>query len=177
MLGAKLMKLRRKHGMSQQDVAAALSVSRQTISNWESDASAPDISKAKELAALYRISLSDLVDVEIDVASTKSDIYDEGGHREVDLHVLKSIKGKKCQVVLSPGFWISGSPKCVDVLEVSTDWLRVAYDRMFKGRVTELVDMGSVVGLQLTESSSTSEGAQQNVQQREVENNGCKRVD
>ena len=35
-LEEKLSKLRRKQGLSQQEVADALGVSRQTISNWES---------------------------------------------------------------------------------------------------------------------------------------------
>lgn len=36
MLGHNLMELRKKHGYSQQEIADMLSVSRQTISNWES---------------------------------------------------------------------------------------------------------------------------------------------
>ena len=34
MLGEKLMRLRKKHGYSQQEVADLISVTRQTISNW-----------------------------------------------------------------------------------------------------------------------------------------------
>ena len=34
MVGEKLMKLRKKRGLSQQEVAAALGVTRQTVSNW-----------------------------------------------------------------------------------------------------------------------------------------------
>ncbi len=37
MVGEKLMKLRKKRGMSQQEVASALGVTRQTVSNWECD--------------------------------------------------------------------------------------------------------------------------------------------
>lgn len=39
MLGEKLMRLRKKQGYSQQEVADKLSVSRQTISNWECEVS------------------------------------------------------------------------------------------------------------------------------------------
>lgn len=35
MLSDKLMRLRKKQGLSQQEVAASLGVSRQTVSNWE----------------------------------------------------------------------------------------------------------------------------------------------
>ena len=41
MLGEKLMRLRKKHGYSQQEVADLISVTRQTISNWESDQGIP----------------------------------------------------------------------------------------------------------------------------------------
>ena len=44
MVGEKLMKLRKKRGMSQQEVASALGVTRQTVSNWECDQGAPSIS-------------------------------------------------------------------------------------------------------------------------------------
>lgn len=37
MLGEKLMKLRKKQGMSQQEVASELGVTRQTVSNWETE--------------------------------------------------------------------------------------------------------------------------------------------
>ena len=46
MLGEKLMILRKKFGYSQQDVADKLSVTRQTISNWECGQGAPALDKA-----------------------------------------------------------------------------------------------------------------------------------
>ena len=61
MLGDKLMELRKKHGYSQQEIADMLSVSRQTISNWESGQGAPALDKACELARIYKISLDELV--------------------------------------------------------------------------------------------------------------------
>ena len=70
MVGEKLMKLRKKRGMSQQQVATALGVTRQTVSNWECDQGAPALDKASELARLYGVSLDDLVadDVEVVMA-------------------------------------------------------------------------------------------------------------
>ncbi|WP_439653131.1 helix-turn-helix transcriptional regulator [Raoultibacter phocaeensis] len=147
MLGEKLMKLRRKSGMSQQDVAIALSVSRQTISNWESGSSAPDIGKAIDLAALYRISLDDLVNDEIDVTIAE----DSGSDGEIDTHVLKSLEGSQCRIALTSGLLMadSGFDGVVRVLDADTDWVRVEYDRPRKGRVVELVDMSSIAGFQI----------------------------
>lgn len=41
MISDKLFALRRRAGMSQQEVAAAIGVSRQTVSNWEQNQGAP----------------------------------------------------------------------------------------------------------------------------------------
>ena len=65
MLGDKLMEVRKKHGYSQQEIADMLSVSRQTISNWESGQGAPALDKACELARIYKISLDELVGNEV----------------------------------------------------------------------------------------------------------------
>ena len=65
MLGDRLMELRKKHGYSQQEIADILSVSRQTISNWESGQGAPALDKACELARIYKISLDELVGNEV----------------------------------------------------------------------------------------------------------------
>ena len=66
-LGNHLYNARNKCGLSQEDVAAKLGVSRQTISKWEVDETLPDIRQAKRLAVLYHLSLDELVDFDIDV--------------------------------------------------------------------------------------------------------------
>ncbi|HEX9062047.1 MAG TPA: helix-turn-helix transcriptional regulator, partial [Clostridia bacterium] len=49
-LGEKLLDLRKKAGLSQEDVAEKLGVSRQTVSKWESDQTVPELIKAKLLS-------------------------------------------------------------------------------------------------------------------------------
>lgn len=66
-LGNHLYSARKKSGLSQEDVAAKLGVSRQTISKWELDETLPDIRQAKRLAVLYHLSLDELIDFDIDV--------------------------------------------------------------------------------------------------------------
>ncbi len=66
-LGNHLYNARKKSGLSQEDVAAKLGVSRQTISKWELDETLPDIRQAKRLAILYHLSLDELIDFDIDV--------------------------------------------------------------------------------------------------------------
>lgn len=46
MISDKLLALRRSVGMSQQEVAAAIGVTRQTISNWELGQGSPGVRRA-----------------------------------------------------------------------------------------------------------------------------------
>lgn len=66
-LGNSLFHARKKCGLSQEDVAEKLGVSRQTVSKWETDETVPDIRQAKKLSVLYHISLDDLIDFDIDM--------------------------------------------------------------------------------------------------------------
>ena len=66
-LGNHLYNARKKSGLSQEDVAAKLGVSRHAISKWELDETLPDIRQAKRLAVLYHLSLDELIDFDIDV--------------------------------------------------------------------------------------------------------------
>jgi transcriptional regulator with XRE-family HTH domain len=60
-LGEKLLDLRKKAGLSQEEVADKLGVSRQTVSKWETDQTVPELIKAKLLCQLYNISYDYLI--------------------------------------------------------------------------------------------------------------------
>ena len=66
-LGNNLFNARKKKGLSQEEVAGKLGVSRQTISKWETDETLPDIRQSKRLAVLYGLSLDELIEFDIDV--------------------------------------------------------------------------------------------------------------
>ena len=54
-LGNNLFTARKKSGLSQEDVAEKLGVSRQTVSKWETDETVPDIRQSKKMAVLYNM--------------------------------------------------------------------------------------------------------------------------
>lgn len=56
-----LYEIRKRCGMSQEEVATYLNVSRQTISNWELSFSIPDLYQAKKLAKLFQVSMEELI--------------------------------------------------------------------------------------------------------------------
>ena len=66
-LGNNLFNARKKRGLSQEEVAEKLGVSRQTISKWELDETLPDIRQSKKLATLYSLSLDELIEFDIDL--------------------------------------------------------------------------------------------------------------
>lgn len=59
-LGENMQRLRKEKGLSQEDVARALFVSRQTISKWETDKAEPGVDNLKALADLYEVTLDQL---------------------------------------------------------------------------------------------------------------------
>lgn len=64
-LGNKLFNLRKQNKLTQELVAEQLSVTRQTVSNWESGATKPDIEQIKDLSRLYKLSVDELIDNDV----------------------------------------------------------------------------------------------------------------
>lgn len=60
-IGQKLKDARIRSGLTQENVAESIDVSRQTIYNWENEKSYPDIMSVIKLSDLYSISLDDLL--------------------------------------------------------------------------------------------------------------------
>ena len=64
-IGKKIMNLRKKNGLSQEELAEKIDVARQTISKWELGETSPDIKQAKKLARIFKVSLDELTDNDI----------------------------------------------------------------------------------------------------------------
>lgn len=157
MLGEKLMTLRKKYGYSQQELADKLSVSRQTISNWECGQGAPGLDKAQELAEIYDISLDDLAGNNVEIIAK--------GAKAKDCHVLKRLVGKTVRLEYSDMEQLldsmeKGFSGKMEVLEVNDTWIRVAYERIKgdsrseKERVIKLIETGAVDGFEIVEEEA-----------------------
>ena len=64
-IGKKIMDLRKKSILSQEELAEKVGVARQTISKWELGETSPDLKQAKELSKIFNVSLDDLADNDI----------------------------------------------------------------------------------------------------------------
>ena len=60
-LAEKILSLRTQRGMSQDDLAEKLEVSRQSVSKWETAQSTPDLDKIIKLANLFGVTVDELV--------------------------------------------------------------------------------------------------------------------
>lgn len=60
-LSEKLLALRTEKGLSQEDLAEKLEVSRQSVSKWETAQSTPDLDKIIRLADLFGVTVDELV--------------------------------------------------------------------------------------------------------------------
>lgn len=57
----RLVELRKKHNLSQEELAEKLGVSRQAISKWERGEASPDTDNLIELAKIYNVSIDELL--------------------------------------------------------------------------------------------------------------------
>ena len=60
------MMLRQMHGISQEELAEKIGISRQAYAKWESGATVPDIEKCKRLADYYGVTVDSLLTTQRD---------------------------------------------------------------------------------------------------------------
>lgn len=80
----KLIELRKKAGLSQEDLAHKLGVSRQSISKWELGVCEPNIAKLQNIAILFNVSIDNLINDNISTNETTC----------IDTEIIKSIEPK-----------------------------------------------------------------------------------
>ena len=85
-LGNSLFQARKKSGLSQEDVAEKLGVSRQTVSKWETDETVPDIRQSKRMAVLYHLSLDELINFDLDVKQVQDAIDNTSAETEAKIN-------------------------------------------------------------------------------------------
>lgn len=105
-LGENLQKLRREAGLSQEEVAGRLFVSRQSASKWENDQAEPGVENLKALAGLYNVTMDRLTGrVEMTEAGAEtSDLKtsrDEGGEQKCQSWYKALVIGRTVTVVVS----------------------------------------------------------------------------
>lgn len=148
MISDNLIALRKRQGMSQQEVAASIGVTRQTISNWELGQGSPALDKATELARLYGVSLDDLAGDGVSIVTSGR------AERIRDLHILSGFVGKTVDIELMDAD--EAYLRQATVLDVSEGWMRVEREvatAVFgkpgtrRTRAVQLIDIADIGGI------------------------------
>lgn len=85
-LADKIMTLRKKAGWSQEELAARLNVSRQSVSKWEGAQSIPDMDKVVQMSRLFGVTTDFLLKDELEIEEhTPSEPMDEPPLRRVTM--------------------------------------------------------------------------------------------
>ena len=128
-INEKILVLRKKEGFSQESLAEKLNVTRQTISNWELGQTSPDILQARLISKIFKISLDDLTDNQLEV-----DVKDNSNN------ILKNIIGKKCFLLMSEDYadpYINYNTN-VKVLDVSNSFVKIEYKKVKKDKKVKI---------------------------------------
>ena len=87
-LADKIISLRKKEGMTQEDLAGQIGVSRQSVSKWESSLSMPDLDKVVKLSQIFSVSTDFLLDDSLGMEQVIVDAKVEDTSRLIDLDLL-----------------------------------------------------------------------------------------
>ena len=83
-LGNKLFELRKQAGLSQEDLADKLNVSRQAVSKWECGESLPDTDNLISISKLYGVSLDELIGNTPTEAKEETDPMEEADEDDLE---------------------------------------------------------------------------------------------
>lgn len=74
MLNEKIKELRKKKGLTQEELATGLNVVRQTVSKWEKGLSVPDADTLKSIAEILGVSVEQLLETDTEQTGNQNDI-------------------------------------------------------------------------------------------------------
>lgn len=126
-LGKKIYQLRKLSGMTQEQLAEKLDVSRQTLSKWENGAGMPDVESIVRLSVLFQTSLDELLS------------EGEGGGGDTD-----SPEKKSAQITLEDMVRINAYNRrmnlllCSGLLFLAIGILLAAFRRMLESTILSL---------------------------------------
>lgn len=141
-IGKKITELRKKYNYTQEQLAEKIGVTRQTLSNWESNITSPDLNQASLLCNELKININDLLDNDVEV-----NVKDDSNS------ILSKIVGKN--VILNFDYNnyydmdIEYQGK-VKVISVNEEFIKIEITKG-KGKITKLIDMNLVNSIKVIE--------------------------
>lgn len=143
-LGSKLARKRKELGLTQNEVAERLCVTRQTVSRWEAGTVLPDIDKIPDLAALLNVSCDYLLKDEV------REEQDAGPNKTVS-RLLAATQGKKVKLAFfedeADGELMG---RTCTVLGFEGNWMKLSCD-IRKETTEKLIPVSSIRSVELVE--------------------------
>lgn len=101
----KLKSIRKQAGMSQEQLAEKLSVSRQAVTKWETDAGIPDIENIMAISALFDISIDELLSNEREAKKPTDYLYESITEYDIDEQKRYDMKFGGAKQFLLSGYY------------------------------------------------------------------------
>ncbi len=133
-LGEKIASLRKRKNMTQEKLANEIGISRQTLANWESNITSPNLKEAKQLAFLFQISLDDLIELDIQLSCKKENT------------ILKKLIGKMCYIDMEEYDYRVTSNTLYKVVDINNDFLKIEF-QYGKKSIAKLVDINLIASI------------------------------
>lgn len=130
-IGEKIIELRKKGKYTQEKLAEKIGVSRQTLSNWESNITSPDLVQAKKLVKIFKISLDDLINNETEIECSNN------------ASILTKLKGKKCLLDLDTDDYRLDFMTEVTIIDIDSSFIKISF--VYKKKtIIKLLDMNLI---------------------------------
>ena len=136
-VGDKITELRKKYNYTQEFLAEKIGVTRQTVSNWESNITSPDLNQASLLCDLLKVSINDLIDKNLEI-----DVKDNSDC------VLNKLIGNNVIIEFDDYFDTEiGYNKNVKVISVNDEFIKIETNK----KIVKLIDMNLVRTIKVIE--------------------------
>lgn len=136
----KIVELRKKRNLTQEQLSEKLGITRQTLSNWEKGITNPDIIQAKNISSFFKITLDDLTDNKLEINCSKKNI-------------LCNLVNKNCNLDMLSDDYNEVFGKVCTILEANDEFVKFSFKD--KNKVIEkLVDINLITSFRIVESEN-----------------------
>lgn len=142
--GKKISEARKSKNLTQEQLAELMSVTRQTVSRWESDLAYPEMEKVVKLTSILGVTCDYLLKDEYDEPGLKEE--SENRQKKPVTRLLEDARGRLVRLQLTDNADYDLYNKWCTIIEFDGMWMKVEYK---KGKSTEskLVPISAVTSL------------------------------
>lgn len=130
-IGNKIYDLRRKRGLSQEQLGFEIDVSRQTVSKWELDVMRPTTDNIRAMCAFFEVSAEVFLNDEIDIAPPKVTVVEKPVAKESKFNKLKDPCNKIRLTLITAAVTLATLAVIIGIVVISFS-IALSYDVMNK---------------------------------------------